>query len=244
MNTSNPVLNSRTFTSNVGVVTDDQVMTLGGTVNKSLVAILITLLAAAWTWNDPTLGRYYLPFIIGGFVTSLVLIFKKSWSPILVPIYALLEGAALGSISLLFNTAYPGVATQAVGLTVAVAVAMLFAYQSGWIRVSDKFRSCLIAATGGIALFYLVTFIAGFFTTAMNGLFMGNGMLSIGLSVVVTGVAALNLLLDFDFIANASSQRSLPKYMEWYGAFGLLVTLVWLYMEILRLLAKLNSRRD
>lgn len=243
MRTSNPVLNPRAFDAVRGNTSGSDVMTLDGTVNKSLLSILISLLAAAWTWNDPSMIRFYLPLIIISFVIAIVLAFKPAWSPILVPVYAALYGAALGSVSILIDTTYPGIVPQAVGLTFGVALAMLGAYKSGLIKVTDTFRSCIVAATAGIAIFYLITFVLSLFGVSMA--FMnGSGAFSIGLSLVIVGVAALNLVLDFDFIAQASNSRSTPKYMEWYGAFGLLVTMIWLYWEILRLLIKLKSSKD
>jgi uncharacterized YccA/Bax inhibitor family protein len=178
---------------------------------------------------------------IGGFIAALVTIFKKEWSPITAPIYALLEGLALGGISAVFELRYPGIAMQAVGLTFGTLFVLLLAYHSGLIPVTEKFKLGVVAATGGIAVFYLVEFVLGFFGVHFAAI-NGSGLLGIGFSVVVVIVAALNLVLDFDFIESGVNAGA-PKYMEWYGAFGLIVTLVWLYLEILRLLAKLNSRK-
>jgi uncharacterized YccA/Bax inhibitor family protein len=177
---------------------------------------------------------------IGGFIVAMVTIFKKEWSPITAPIYSLLEGLALGGISALFELRYPAIAMQAVGLTFATLFVLLMAYHTGLIRVTEKFKLGVVAATGGIAVFYLVQFVLGFFGVRFAAV-NGSGVLGIGFSVVVVIVAALNLVLDFDFIENGVSTGA-PKYMEWYGAFGLIVTLVWLYLEILRLLTKLNNR--
>jgi uncharacterized YccA/Bax inhibitor family protein len=170
----------------------------------------------------------------------MVTIFKKQWAPITAPIYALLEGLVLGSVSAMFEARYHGIALQAVGLTFGVLIALLLAYSSGMIRVTDKFRLGVVAATGGIAVFYFVEFILGFFGihfTTVNG----SGIIGIGFSVIVVIVASLNLVLDFDLIENGARSGA-PKYMEWYGAFALMVTLIWLYFEILRLLAKMRSR--
>jgi uncharacterized YccA/Bax inhibitor family protein len=178
---------------------------------------------------------------IGGFIVAIVTVFKKNWSPITAPLYALLEGLVLGSVSALFELRWPGLPIQAVSLTFGVLVVLLLAYRSGIIPVTDKFRFGVVAATGGIALFYFAQFILGFFGihfTTVNG----SSPIGIGFSVIVVIVASLNLVLDFDFIERGA-RAGAPKYMEWYGAFGLMVTLIWLYFEILRLLSKLRERR-
>ena len=177
---------------------------------------------------------------IGGFVVALVTIFKKSWAPITAPIYALLEGLVLGGISAMTELRFPGIPMQAVGLTFGTLVALLLVYRAGIIKVTDNFRLGVVAATGGIALFYIATMIMGFFGVRFPSVF-GAGPLGIGISVFVVIVAALNLVLDFDLIERGA-QMGAPKYMEWYGAFALIVTLIWLYLEILRLLQKLRSR--
>jgi uncharacterized YccA/Bax inhibitor family protein len=156
------------------------------------------------------------------------------------PLYGLLEGLVLGSVSAIFELRFPGIAIQAVGLTFGTLVALLLAYRSGLIRVTDKFRLGVVAATGGIALFYLITFVLGFFGVHFNSIY-GAGPIGIGFSVFVVIIASLNLVLDFDFI-ESGARAGAPKYMEWYAAFGLMVTLIWLYLEILRLLSKLRSR--
>jgi len=244
--TSNPALNVNTF--RVERTGSGEPMTLSGTVNKTGILMLCVVATAAWSWS-----RFFhapatdtvLPFVaiggIGGFIVALVTTFKKEWSPISAPIYALLEGLALGGISALFELRYPGIAIQAVGLTLGTLFVLLMAYHSGLIRVTDKFKLGVVAATGGIAVFYLVQFVLGFFGVRFAAI-NGSGLLGIGFSVVVVIVAALNLVLDFDFIESGVSAGA-PSYMEWYGAFGLIVTLVWLYLEILRLLVKLNGRR-
>jgi uncharacterized YccA/Bax inhibitor family protein len=242
MRTSNPVLNESTFARGMKAH-GTEVMTIDGTVNKCLIALALMVASGYWAWNDPTFAPLVIPGIIATFVLALVLAFKQSWAPTLTPVYAVLEGFILGVISRSFEAMYPGIVGQAVFITFGVFACLLIAYKSRWIRVSEKFKSGLLIATGGIALFYIGSFIASLFGVSMNFM-QGSSMLSIGISLVVAGVAALNLLLDFDLIENASASRSAPKYMEWYATFGLLVTLVWLYMEILRLLAKLNSRRD
>jgi len=171
-----------------------------------------------------------------------VTIFKKEWSPVTAPIYALLEGMALGGISAIINTRYPGIAFQAVSLTFGTLFVMLSLYRSGIIKVTDKFRIGIIAATGGICLFYFASMLLSFFHVNFFGSVWGSGAVGIGFSLVVVAIAALNLVLDFDFVEQGVAY-GVPKYMEWYAAFGIMVTLVWLYLEILRLLAKMNSRR-
>jgi uncharacterized YccA/Bax inhibitor family protein len=178
--------------------------------------------------------------LFGGFIVGLVTIFKKEWSPVTAPVYALLEGLALGGISAVFELRYPGIGIQAVSLTFGTLFVLLLAYSSGWIKVTDKMRLGIVAATGGIAVFYLLQMVLGFFGvhfTTING----SGPIGIGFSLVVVAIASLNLILDFDFIEQGVKIGA-PKYMEWYGAFGIMVTLVWLYLEILRLLSKMRSR--
>ncbi|HTP43906.1 MAG TPA: Bax inhibitor-1/YccA family protein, partial [Candidatus Acidoferrum sp.] len=200
-----------------------------------------------WTWNlflhshsPQTVMPLAILGGIGGLVVAMVTIFKKEWAGVTAPIYALLEGLVLGSISAILEVRFPGIAIQAVSLTFGTLVVLLLAYRSGLIPVTQKFRLGIIAATGGIALFYVVEIVLGFFGihfTAINGA----GAIGIGFSVFVVIIAALNLVLDFDFI-ETGVRVGAPKYMEWYGAFGLMVTLIWLYFEILRLLSKLRSR--
>jgi uncharacterized YccA/Bax inhibitor family protein len=246
MKTANPALNVNSF--RVDQAVSGEAMTLSGTVNKTGILLICVVATAAWSWNRffhaPT-SDTVLPLVaiggIGGFILALVTIFKKEWSPVTSPIYALLEGLALRGISAVFELRYPGIAMQAVGLTFGTLFVLLLAYRSGLIRVTEKFKLGVVAATGGIAVFYLVEFVLGFFGVHFAAI-NGSGLLGIGFSVVVVIVAALNLVLDFDFIESGVNAGA-PKYMEWYGAFGLIVTLVWLYLEILRLLAKLNSRK-
>jgi len=171
----------------------------------------------------------------------MVTIFKKEWAGITAPIYALVEGVFLGIISALFEQKYPGIVTQAVMLTFGTLFCLLLAYKSKLIKVTQNFRLGVIAATGAVALFYFLSLILGFFGIHIPFIHQ-SGPLGIGFSLVVVVIASLNLVLDFDFIEQGA-QMGAPRYMEWYGAFGLLVTLIWLYLEILRLLAKLNSRR-
>ena len=244
MRTANPALNAKTFTGVRGVARD-QVMTIQGTVNKTAILLVLALMTASWTWNkfmaSEAAGGLMMLGVFGGFITAIVTVFKKEWAPKLAPVYAALEGLFLGGISAMFEKEYPGIAFQAVILTFGVLGALLLAYKSRLIKPTENFKLGVFAATGGIALFYFITMIAGFFGVRFPLIF-GSGPIGIGFSVFVVIIAALNLVLDFDFI-EIGSTMGVPKYMEWYAAFGLMVTLVWLYIEILRLLSKLRSRR-
>jgi uncharacterized YccA/Bax inhibitor family protein len=252
MKTSNPALGSKTFqdfaNSQYGGALDLSArMTLSGTVNKTGLLLVFAMATAAWTWyrfmQSGTMGDvapYLIVGAIGGFIVAMVTIFKKEWSPVTAPLYALLEGLVLGGLSAAFELRYPGIGIEAVVLTFGTLFVMLLAYTSRLIKVTDKLRLGIVAATGGILFFYLLEIVLGFFGfrfLAVNG----SGMFGILFSLLIVGIAALNLVLDFDFIEQGVSSGA-PKYMEWYGAFGIMVTLVWLYLEILRLLAKLRSR--
>ncbi|MDP8219149.1 MAG: Bax inhibitor-1/YccA family protein [Candidatus Theseobacter exili] len=247
MKTSNPALSARTF-ANVGPIDSDQVMTIQGTVNKTALMLLFVFLSSAWTWNiyikSGNLAQI-IPMMlvgaIGGFIIALVTIFKKQWAGFTAPVYAVLEGLFLGGISAIFNAKYPGIIIQAVGLTFGTLFCLLAAYKSGVIRVTARFKLGVVAATGGIAVFYLISIILSLFGVRIPIIF-GNGIFGILFSVFVVIIAALNLVLDFDLIEQGA-ERGAPKFMEWYGAFALMVTLIWLYLEILRLLTKLQSRR-
>jgi uncharacterized YccA/Bax inhibitor family protein len=253
MRTSNPALGDKTFQglpgTRYGGYPGDltERMSLNGTVNKTGILLVCAFATAGWTWYQflqsrdiATVTPWMLLGLIGGLICAMVTIFKKEWSPFTAPAYALLEGMVLGGISAIFELRYPGIAIQAVGLTFGTLFVLLFLYRSGLIRVTEKFRLGIFAATGGIAVFYLGEMLLGFFGihfTTING----SGPIGIGFSLIVVVVAALNLVLDFDFIEKGV-QYGAPKYMEWYGAFGIMVTLVWLYLEMLRLLSKINRR--
>jgi len=243
MRSSNPVLKESAF---AGQVITGEGMTIQGTVNKTGLLLFFVVVAAAWTWGlgHSETPEAALPWMfggaIGGLAMALVTSFKKTWSPITAPIYALLEGLVLGGFSALLERSYPGIAIQAVSLTFAVMFVMLLAYKFGIIRATRGFMLGVIAATGAIALVYLVNMVMGFFHTQMSVLYSSTP-LGIGISLVIVVIAALNLILDFDMI-ESSVRMGAPKYMEWYGAFGLMVTLVWLYLEVLRLLAKTRRR--
>jgi uncharacterized YccA/Bax inhibitor family protein len=177
----------------------------------------------------------------GGLIVAFITVFKKTWSPVTSPIYALLEGLVLGGISAVFEMSYPGIAMQAVGLTFGTLFVLLLAYKSGLIKVTQKFRLGVVAATGGIMLFYFLQMLLSLFHVSLFNSAFGAGPIGIVFSLLVVGIAALNLVLDFDFVEQGVSQGA-PKYMEWYAAFGIMVTLVWLYLEMLRLLSKVRSR--
>ncbi|MFA6455926.1 MAG: Bax inhibitor-1/YccA family protein [Bacteroidota bacterium] len=246
MRTANPALNDKTFQL-TGAEQSDEAMTLQGTVNKTGMMLLLLIASAAYTWslfleqNFESLSMWMIIGIIGGLVVSIVTVFKKEWSPVTAPLYAVLEGFALGGISAILESTYEGIVIQAVALTFGTAGCLLIAYKSGMIKVTENFKLGIFAATGGIALIYLIGWIMSFFGTSIPYIHE-NGLIGIGFSLVVVVIAALNLVLDFDFIEKGAEQGA-PKFMEWYAAFGLMVTLIWLYIEILRLLSKLNSRK-
>jgi len=252
MKTSNPALGDETFrrlagSGYGGTIDAADRMTLNGTVHKTGILLVCVLATAAWTWHIFLDGRdltAVAPLMllggIGGFIAAMVTIFKKEWSPVSAPIYALLEGLFLGGTSAMFDVRYPGIGIQAVGLTFGTLFVLLLAYSTRIIRVTQKFRLGVIAATGGIMVFYLVQMVLGFFGVHFSAV-NGAGTLGIGISLFIVAIAALNLVLDFDFIEQGVAYGA-PRYMEWYGAFGIMVTLVWLYLEILRLLAKMRDR--
>ena len=243
----NPSLNEKTFAGQPRPAVAGERMTLQGTVNKSFLMLIVLLAAALWPWSqylsggDPAVvSTSIMVGAIGGLVLALIISFKAHMAPYLALPYAALEGLAIGGISAMLERRYPGIAIQAVGLTFGVLAVLLFAYKAKLIRVTDRFRAIVIGATGAIALVYLITMVLGFFHVAVPVL-NSSSPLGIIISLVICGVAALNLVLDFDLIESGVTQGA-PRYMEWYGAFGLMVTLVWLYLEILRLLA--NTRRQ
>jgi len=241
---SNPALSEQIF-AKTRTETSTEVMTIQGTMNKALLMLLLVVLGAAYTWKMFFQGGNPMIWMmvggIGGLITAIVTVFSPKSSPYTAPIYAILEGLLLGGLSALMAAQYTGnIIIQAVGLTFATFFLMLFLYRSEIIKVTEKFRMAVFAATGAIALMYFVSFIASLFGANL-GFIHDGGIISIVISLVIVGVAALNLVLDFDFIERGVSMNS-PKYMEWYGAFGLMVTLIWLYIEFLRLLSKINRR--
>lgn len=238
----NPALKGSVFTA---ARAGEGAMTLSGTVNKTGVSILILLFTASLAWNQAFGASLVRPIMFGsmiaGLIVALATVFKPTWAPLTTPMYAGLEGLFLGTLSSFFELRYPGIVINAVGLTFGVLGALLAAYSSGWIRPTENFKLGVAAATGGVFLVYMASMVLGFFGKTIP-LIHESGLVGIGFSLFVVVLASLNLVLDFDFI-ETGVERGAPKYMEWYGAFGLLVTLVWLYLEILRLLAKLQDRR-
>jgi len=236
---SNPVFNSKTFEDNsVGYASSDT-MTVTGTVNKTLLMALLVFGAATYTWSNPSTILMAVGGI-GGFIAALITAFRPKSSGITAPIYAVLKGLMLGGISAFFQAQYGPIVFQAIMSTIGVLFAMLFLYRTGIIKVTEKFRMGVFAATAGIALMYLANFVMSFFGASFLSL-ANTSLLMIGINLVIVGVAALNLVLDFDFIDRASASGA-PKYMEWYGAFGIMVTLIWLYIELLKLFSRLSSR--
>tara|TARA_B100000678_G_C18124799_1_gene468208 strand:+ start:197 stop:952 length:756 start_codon:yes stop_codon:yes gene_type:complete len=217
----------------------DQKMTLAGTVNKTGILLGLCFLTATISWNlySPVL---MVVGVIGGLIAAIVTIFKPTIAPTSSSFYALFQGLALGGISFMFENQYPGIAVQAIGLTFGTLASLLVCYKTGLIKPTENFRLMIVGATGGIFLLYMVSFMMQIFGGSSLGFIHSNGFFGIGFSLFVVGIAALNLVLDFDFIEQGS-EKGLPQHMEWYGAFSLMVTLVWLYLEILRLLAKLRS---
>lgn len=248
MRSSNPALLSGAF-SGFGLVSESNTMTVRGTVQKTVILLFLVFLPALFTWrmffnsgnNFGSVQTLMLVGLFGGMAAAFATIFKRNWAPITAPVYAIMEGLFLGGISAFFQASYPGLVIQAFSLTMATLFVMLLVYQSGWIRATENFKIGVIAATGGIAIVYVGAMILGFF--GVNVPFItGSSWFSILFSFFVVGIAALNLVIDFDFIEQGV-RNSIPKYMEWYGAFALMVTLIWLYIEILRLLSKLSDRR-
>ena len=233
----NPALSQKTFQDLTK--TSGGVMTLDGTVNKTVLSLSLLMVAAYYTFTQQNLSLIW-PGFIGGLVVAMVTIFKKEWAPFTVPVYAVLQGLALGGVSAIYAHEYTGIVQQAIFLTFGIFFTLLFAYKTKVIKPTENFKLGVFAATGGIALIYMISIIMGFFGGEIP-MIHDSGPVGIGFSLFVVVIASLNLVMDFDFIEEAC-ENGAPKYMEWYGAFGLLVTLVWLYLEILRLLAKLNGR--
>jgi uncharacterized YccA/Bax inhibitor family protein len=251
-NSSNPAMKERIFEKAVLVNSSSETMTVKGSVIKTFMLIALVILAASYTWslvfdafNPAAVNPWLWGGLISGLVLALIICFAPKTSPYLSPLYAAAEGFALGAISAFFEKAFAerfqGIVLTAVMITLLTALVMLFCYQTRLIKVTNKLRSVIVIATISIGVFYLVVIVLNLLNVATS-FYHGTSWLSIGISAVIVVVAALNLLLDFDFIEKGS-QMGAPKYMEWYGAFGLLVTLVWLYLEILRLLSKIATRQ-
>ncbi len=243
----NPTLTEKLFEKSITANQDD-VMTVRGTLNKFGFLFLMVMATAIFSWNSFFGGKdvtaYMWTGMIGGLVVALVIIFKQTWAPYLAPAYALFEGLFVGSISAIYQNAFgtvaPSIVLQAVLLTFGCVVAMYALFNFRIIKATERFKSIIFMATAGIAVFYLIAMVLRFF--GMNIPFIHEGsLLGIGFSVFVVAIASLNLILDFDMIEKGTEMGA-PKYMEWYCSFGLLVTIVWLYIEMLRLLGKLNSR--
>lgn len=241
MRSGNPALKANTFTQARSFDRENS-MSIQGTVNKTFILLGLAVFSASWVWDNAHIFiPYIVPIIIIGFIIALVTAYKKEWAHITGPIYALVEGVFLGAISSVFEAQYPGIVIQAVGLTFGTLFCMLLVYKSGLINVNRNFMIGVVSATGAIALLYFVSIIMSFFGARIPFIH-GSGPLGIGFSIFVVIIAALNLVLDFNFIEKGA-EYGIPRYMEWYGAFALIVTLIWLYIEILRLLAKLQNRR-
>jgi len=243
---SNPVLGENTFVRFAETGPAPTTMTLPGVVNRTAFLFLLLVAAATVTWTQATAApQLVLPLMGGGlllgFIVAMVTSFKPQWSPFTAPVYALLEGLALGGISLFFESLYPGIVMQAVGCTFGTMFCLLAAYRSGLIRATENFKLMVVSATGGIALLYLVSLGLRMFTSIEIPFIHEGGIWGIAFSLFVVAVAALNLVLDFDFIEQGVEMGA-PKFMEWYSAFSLMVTLIWLYLEILKLLSKLRGR--
>jgi len=242
LRSGNPTLNAKTFSG--FDLTTGKTMTISGTVQKTGFSLLLLMTASLFTWNlaagDPRAGGLMMLGMLGGFVLALVTIFKQHLARFTVPAYSIFQGLALGGISKFFETMYPGIVTQAVMLTFGTLGALLLAYISGLIKPTENFRLMVFSATVGIGIVYLVSILINLFGSGEQVMMIhSSGPVGIGFSLFVVGIASLNLVLDFDFIEEGA-EKGMPKYMEWYGAFSLMVTLIWLYMEILRLLAKLR----
>ncbi|MDR2737606.1 MAG: Bax inhibitor-1/YccA family protein [Puniceicoccales bacterium] len=240
-NTSNPILSSKNFTGAVAEGT----ATLGGTINRCLILLALVFVSAAFSWinpgdSGPAIGGKLALFTILGFVTCIVTCVKKEWAGVTAPIYAIFEGLVLGLLSRLFETGYPGIVFQAILLTFGVAFGMLLVYKTGLIKVTDRFRMIVSCALFGLVAMYVASWIISLFGVSMP-VFHSSGAFGMGLSVFVVILASLLLLSDLDFIVQISN-RGLPVYMSWFAAFGLMVTLIWLYVEVIRLLARIRDR--
>ena len=241
--TSNPVFSQNRFDQMAQTRTSDEVMTVKGTVNKTLLLFGILLLSGAFAWDSVKGGGsamvLILPGAILGLITAVVTIFKPQWSPISAPIYAFFQGLVVGAVSAIYAAAFQGIVLQAVGLTLSILFVLLFVYRTGLIKATDKFKRGIIIATGGVFFFYALNFIFSLFG---GGVSLANfGLLGIGIQLAIVVIASLNLILDFDMIEKGA-EAGMPKYGEWFGGFGLMVTLVWLYLEMLRLISLISSR--
>jgi len=242
---SNPALGDKTFQNLQPALAAEGRMTINGTINKTLILLVLTLVPAAWVWDKfykggaEAVSSWIMVAVIAGLVVAMATIFKKTWAPFTAPLYAVIEGVVIGGISAIAEAQFQGIVFQAASLTFGTLLALLVAYRTGMIKVTERFRLGVVAATGGIFVVYLISIVLGFFGINVPFIHSG-GTIGILFSLFVVVIAALNLVLDFDFIERGSAEGA-PKYMEWYGAFGLIVTLIWLYIEFLRLLTKLRQ---
>lgn len=256
LKSGNPTLSEKIFNRSLTAEQElNGTMTVRGAINKFGFLLLMVLAGATYTWylyvnsvNQAAVMPWFWGGMLGGLVVGLVISFKPGWSGFLAPLYALLEGLFLGALSVMvnemFKESYPGIVMQAVGLTFCVAIAMFLLYNFRIIKPTQKFKSIVFAATAGIALFYLVLWVMRMFGAYPGFMSLGdNSLLGYGISLFIIAIAALNLIMDFEMI-ETGAEMGAPKYMEWYGAFGLLVTIVWLYIEILRLLTRVAASRD
>ncbi|MBJ12154.1 MAG: hypothetical protein CMG62_03625 [Candidatus Marinimicrobia bacterium] len=241
LRSGNPALHVDSFRKHL-TSAKEQTMSINGTVNKTGLSLLLLMFSATYTWANPNLSAIVLiPAAIFGLVLALATIFKPLYGYITVPLYSIAQGLMLGGISWVFEARYPGIVVQAIFLTFGTLASLLLAYISGLIKATENFKLGVVAATGGIAIVYLINMVMSFFGSGIS-IIQNSSLMGIAFSGFVVIIAALNLVLDFDFIEEGAEMGA-PKYMEWYGAFGLMVTLIWLYLEILRLLAKMSNRR-
>lgn len=242
MSYGNPLFNEKSYQQALNRVHPSQAMTLQGTINKTFVLLFLCVISAMFAWKNATAWLNYITFLsFGTFIISMIIIFRKTAAPVLAPVFAIGEGLILGAISAKFNASYQGIVGQAITITLLVFGVMLFLYKSGIIKVTRSFVLGITAATGAIALFYLGSFLVGLFGVEVS-YFTSTSSLSIAVNVGICLVAAFNFVMDFHFINQLTDQITAPKYMEWYAGFSLMVTLVWLYLEILRLLARTRDR--
>ncbi len=238
----NPTLSDATFAG--FETTGAKTMSLQGTVNKVGILLALVIGGALFTWNQfysTGSAGFLMPVgLFGGMIFAVITMFRPTLAMYTAPIYAILQGLFLGGISAAFESMYPGIVIQATGLTFGTLASLLVLYKTGVIKPTENFRLMIVSATMGIAVLYAISFVMSLFGSGI-GFIHSNGLFGIGFSLFVVGIAAMNLVLDFDFIEDGA-ERGAPRYMEWFGAFALMVTLIWLYLEMLRLLAKIRSR--